>query len=239
MWLTSPENIVLSPSEIHVWRANLDINLSLQKKFWTTLSDDEKRRAERFRFSHLRVHYIASRGILRQLLSRYLSVSTQSLRFEYGEQGKPSLADFPHFQFNISHSENQLVLAFAQEITLGIDVEFINPKTDFEVIAPNFFSKNEADTLLAQVPEDRPQVFFNCWTRKEAFIKAKGGGLSIPLDKFEVTLLSNDTPRLLAIDWAPEEVENWSTFSFKTGEGFVGALMTDGEVKEVCFFDFE
>jgi len=91
MWLTSPENIVLSPSEIHVWRANLDINLSLQKKFWTTLSDDEKRRAERFRFSHLRVHYIASRGILRQLLSRYLSVSTQSLRFEYGEQGKPSL----------------------------------------------------------------------------------------------------------------------------------------------------
>ena len=238
MWQSSPKNIDLSPTDIHVWKANMDIELSLQNKFWLTLSEDEKIRANRFRFPHLRVRYIAARGILRHLLAKYLSVSAESIRFEYGEQGKPFLSDFPTFKFNISHSHDHVVFAFAQDMTLGIDVEFINPKIDCEVIAPRFFSKNEAATLLALPPADRPPVFFNCWTRKEAFIKAKGGGLSIPLDQFEVTLLADDTPQLLAIDWAPNEVKSWSIFSFSVNEEFVGALMTAGEVGEVFWFEY-
>ena len=238
MWQSSPTNIVLSPTDIHVWKASLDIVPSLQDKLWLTLSEEEKTRANRFRFPHLRIRYIAARGILRRLLAQYLSVSAESIHFEYGEQGKPFLSDFPNFKFNISHSHDFVVFALAKNMTLGVDVEFINPEIDCEVIAPRFFSKNEAATLLALPPIDRPPIFFNCWTRKEAFIKAKGGGLSIPLDQFEVTLLPNDTAKLLAIDWAPEEVENWSVFSFSVNEEFVGALMTDEVVGKVFYFNF-
>ncbi len=238
MWQSSPKNIALSPTDIHVWKVSLNISLNSQNDFWLTLSEDEKLRANRFRFPHLRVRYIAARGTLRALLGQYLSVLPIEIQFSYGEQGKPFLTDFPDFKFNISHSEDLAVFAFAKEITLGIDVEFINPKIDTEVIAPRFFSKNEAATLLKLSPLKRPPVFFNCWTRKEAFIKAKGGGLSIPLDQFEVTLLPEDTPQLLAIDWAPEEVENWSIFSFNVGPEFVGALMTDGNIDKVAYFSF-
>lgn len=233
MWQTPPQNIDLFPTDIHVWKTNLNINTAQQNELWQLLSNDEKTRANRFRFPHLRVHYIAGRGALRQLCGRYLSVAPQDLVFTYGAQGKPLLSDFPDFSFNLSHSHGIAVFAFAHEMTLGIDVEFIDTTIDYEVIAPRFFSKNEADTLLALPKAERPPVFFNCWTRKEAFIKAKGGGLSIPLDQFEVTLLLEDTPRLLAIDWAPEEVSQWSIFSFSADEGYVGALMTDAVVRKI------
>lgn len=238
MWQSYPKNIVLYPTDIHVWKANMDIELSFQDELWLTLSEDEKARANRFRFPYLRVRYIAARGILRRLLAQYLSVPADSFRFEYGEQGKPSLSDFPNFEFNISHSHDHVVFAFAKDMTLGIDVEFINPKIDCEVIAPRFFSKNEANALLALPSIERPPIFFNCWTRKEAFIKAKGGGLSIPLDQFEVTLLADDAPELLTIDWAPEEVKNWSVFSFNVNKEFVGALMTNQNIGEVYYYNF-
>ena len=108
----------------------------------------------------------------------------------------------------------------------------------FELIAPRFFSKNEAATLLSLPQEQQPAVFYNCWTRKEAFIKAKGGGLSIPLDQFEVTLLMEDAPKLLAINWAMEEVENWDLHSFHLEEGVIGALIVEGRFDVVQFYEF-
>ncbi len=236
MWQSSPKNIILSPTDIHVWKANLDISSTFQNDLWETLSEEEKVRANRFRFPHLRMRYIAARGILRNLLSQYLSIPALDIEFNYGTQGKPFLVDFPNFKFNLSHSENLAVFAFARDMTLGVDIEHINPEIDIEVIAPNFFSKNEVAALFKLPPKERIPVFFNCWTRKEAFIKAKGGGLSIPLDQFEVSLLPEDVPKILAIDWAPEELDNWSLFSFKAGENFVGALTTDSGVGKVFYW---
>ncbi len=239
MWQSYPKNIILSPTEIHVWKTNLDIGQSFQNELWSTLSADEKLRANRFRFPHLRVRYIAARGVLRQLLAKYLSLPATDIRFSYGEQGKPFLSDFPDFKFNLSHSENLAVFAFSSSMTLGVDVEFIDSNIDIDVIAPNFFSKNEVRSLFQLAPAQRPTAFFNCWTRKEAFIKAKGGGLSIPLNQFELTLLPNDAPKLLAIDWAPDEVKEWSVFSFNVKKEFIGALMTNGNVTQVSYFDFK
>ena len=105
MWQLPPKNIALSSTDIHVWKANLDIDLSLQNKLWKTLSQEEKLRANRFAFPHLRARYIAARGILRNLLAQYLSISATNIQFVYGEQGKPFLADFPNFKFNLSHSK--------------------------------------------------------------------------------------------------------------------------------------
>jgi 4'-phosphopantetheinyl transferase len=238
MWQSFSESNTLSPTDIHVWKANLDISLSFQNNLWETLSEEEKSRANRLLFPHLRVRYIAARGILRRLLAQYLLIPATDIQFKYGKQGKPFLINFPDFKFNLSHTGDLAVFAFATDMTLGIDIELINPKIDMKVIAPNFFSKNEVTALFKLPSKERPLAFFNCWTRKEAFIKAKGGGLSIPLDQFEVTLLPEDTPKILTIDWAPEEVINWSIFSFEVGENFVGALMTDGNASQVSYYNF-
>lgn len=239
MWQSSPKNILLNFTNIHIWKAKLDVSLSTQNDFWQILSEDEKSRANRFRFPHLRVRYIAARGILRKLIGQYLSIAATDIQFNYGKQGKPFLVDFPNFKFNVSHSEDLAVFAFAKEVTLGIDVEYINTKIDIKVIAPNFFSQNEVTTLFNLPIKERIPVFFNCWTRKEAFIKAKGGGLSIPLDQFEVSLLANDTPKILAIDWNPEEVKDWSLFSFQADDKFIGALATNGNVEKVSYFKYQ
>ena len=238
MWQAGRQNITLVENEVHVWKADLKVDAKKAKAFWTTLSKEEKERADRFRFTEHRTYFIASRGILRQLLSRYLSLPAGSFFFSYGKQGKPELTQFPELQFNVSHSRGHALFAFAKNESVGVDLEFIDSTIEFEVIAPRFFSKNEATTLLGLPIERQPAVFFNCWTRKEAFIKAKGGGLSIPLDQFEVTLLENDPAKLLAIDWAPEEVELWSMFSFFPEKEMVGSLAIKYRVERVVFYDF-
>ena len=238
MWQAGRQNITLVEKEIHVWKADLQIDVEQIELFWATFSKEEKARADRFKFAEHRTYFIASRGILRQLLSRYLSSPASSFIFNYGKQGKPELSQFPELQFNVSHSKGHALFAFAKNSSIGVDLEYVDPSIEFEVIAPRFFSKNEATTLLNLPIERRPAVFFNCWTRKEAFIKAKGGGLSIPLDQFEVTLLENDPAKLLAIDWAPEEVEQWSMFSFFPERDMVGALAIKSKVEQVVFYDF-
>ena len=141
MWESRPNHLQLLPQEIQLWKANLDITDDLVSEFWATLSDSEKSRANRFRFPQHRRHFIAGRGILRHLLSQYLQLPAMDFLINYGPQGKPFLPDFPDFSFNISHSKNHALLAFAQKMTIGVDVECLDPTIEFEVIPPNFFSK--------------------------------------------------------------------------------------------------
>ena len=241
MWQKAPENIVLPSDQIHIWRASLDVVQDVEKAFWETLSQKERERAERFRFPTHRSQFIVGRGILRQLLGKYLHQSPETIQFSYGDQGKPFLAKAnqksSNLNFNISHSNGFAIFAFAEKMTFGVDLELIDPNIEFEVIAPRFFSKNEASALFSLPVEKQAEAFFNCWTRKEAFIKACGGGLSIPLDQFEMTLLPGDPPKLLAIDWSPEEVADWSVFSFLPEKNMVGALAVKAKSTEVFFFD--
>ena len=235
-WQAMPEKLELLGSEVHVFKGSLEVNSDLENHFWKTLAEEEKKRADRFHFPIHRAYFIAGRGILRQLLGQYLNVLPQDLQFEYGPQGKPFLTHFPNFKFNISHSKHHILLAFSKKNTIGIDVEVINSKIEFDIIAPRFFSKNEATTLLALPISEQPAVFYNCWTRKEAFIKAKGAGLSFDLTSFSVSI-HDDFPQLLRTQWNPKEKDSWKFFSFVPQEGYFSALCVSSEIENVSCFD--
>jgi 4'-phosphopantetheinyl transferase len=236
MWSLPQDELVLTPNEAQVWKANLNISPVQQSEFWDILSPDEQKRANRFHFLKDKIHFIAGRAFLRKLLARYLDKSPQSISFQYGAKGKPTLPPGHSLQFNLSHSNGIALFGFVDTLNIGIDIEFINKDIEAKSLASSFFSANEANTLLSLPENQIPQAFFNCWTRKEAFIKAEGSGLSLPLDQFEVSLIPNQPAKLLAIHWNPEGVKNWSLHTLEVDPGFVGALAIEGEINKISCF---
>lgn len=237
MWKTALLDYKLPLGQAHIWRANLDIEPELRAFFEVTLSPDERQRAYRFYFEKDRLHFIAARGVLRQLLGRYLQKDPKDIVFSYTSYGKPFLVDYTCLQFNISHSKGYALFGIVQEFPIGIDLEFIRPKIEFERLAKRFFSPNETQALLKLSATERYHGFFNCWTRKEAFIKAKGEGLSLPLDQFEVSLVPNTPAKLMATHWNPLEAADWHLHELFPQTNFVGALAVKGKV-ETKLFDF-
>jgi len=233
MWVNSPDNLILSEDEAHIWRADLDLNECFQSSFLKLLSSDEKNRAKKFRFAKDSQNFIAARGILRVLIGKYLEINPAEISFQYSEFGKPSIANNNSLQFNISHSQNIALFAFTKKFNIGVDVEFVNPKIEVQDIATRFFSTNEIKNLLALPEKQQTLGFFYCWTRKEAFIKAVGEGLSFPLDKFEVSLEPNKPAKLLAINRQPKDAAKWSIYSLSPEPNFVGSLVIEGLVEKV------
>jgi len=215
----------------HVWFVDLS-NESTVNQCFKLLSSDEKERADRFRFEKDRQHFIIARGALRQVLSLYLSEKPNTLQFEYGEKGKPFLPKNP-LQFNLSHAGEIALIALTKNHIIGIDVEVINPKVEVEQVAQHFFAKGEINRLMSLPKTQRHEAFFNCWTRKEAFIKATGDGLSFPLDQFEVTLKPNEKAELLVTYFDENEYEKWSLFDLKIQEGYKAALAVKGKIEEI------
>ena len=239
MWLKAPDNLILGNDEVHIWRADLDLHESFQSSFLKLLSADEKNRAEKFRFDKDSRHFTIARGILRSLIGQYLEINPAEIFFQYSEYGKPAIANNKSLQFNISHSQNIALFAFTKKFNVGVDVEFVNPDIEVKDIAAKFFSTNEIMNLFALPEKQQTLGFFNCWTRKEAFIKAVGEGLSFPLDKFEVSLEPNKPAKLLTTDWQPEAVSNWSLYSMSPAANFVGSLAIEGMVEKVRFWNWE
>ncbi|MHA4844102.1 4'-phosphopantetheinyl transferase family protein [Flavitalea antarctica] len=238
MWLDTPHNLILSEDEVHVWRADLEIDERTKTSLLTLLSPDEKNRAQKFRFAKDSRNFIAARGILRLLIGKYLAINPAEFSFQYSKFGKPGIANNNTLHFNISHSQNIALFAFSKRFNIGVDVEFVNPDIEVRDIARNFFSTNEIRKLLALPGNQQALGFFNCWTRKEAFIKAVGEGLSFPLDKFEVSLEPDKPAALLATDWDPEEVSKWSVYSLFPGANFVGCLVIEGFVEHVKLWNW-
>ena len=238
MWLNPPDNLILSEDEAHIWRVDLDLNESSQGSFLKLLSSDEKNRAQKFRFNKDSQNFIVARGILRSLIGRYLDTNPAEISFHYSEFGKPGIAN-NSLKFNISHSQNLALFAFTKKFNVGVDVEFVNPNFEVKDIATKFFSANEIMNLLALPEQEQTLGFFNCWTRKEAFIKAVGEGLSFPLDKFEVSLEPNKPAKLLATDWDQKAVSRWSLYSISPGANFVGSLAIEGMIEKVKFWDWQ
>lgn len=223
MWSTPGVFPVLTLNQVHLWSINLNKIEETPEQLIATLSADELERAERYRFSKDRNTYITARAKLRRLIARYLKTDASSVHFLYNDQGKPYIdSDFP-LQFNVSHSQDMILIGFTLEHLIGVDIEHDKRSIEIPQIARSFFSKSETWKLLALPEQQQQQAFYNCWTKKEAFIKAKGGGLSIPLDKFEVSLLPEEPARLKAIDWDQQDVASWNLMSFKIGEDYTGA----------------
>lgn len=231
-WQPATHPPPLATDDIHVWRIALEVGDSLLIRLREVLSEDERQRAERFYFEKDRCHFTAARGVLRMLLSGYLSRRPEAVCFAYGNYGKPRLADEDNesdLRFNLTHSHGLALVAVTRRREVGVDVERIRDmERDGEPLAERFFSPREAAVLRSLPTELRREAFFHCWTRKEAYIKAQGKGLSLPLDQFDVSLHPDEPAALLATPHDPTEAQRWSLRRLLPADGYVGALAVEG-----------
>jgi 4'-phosphopantetheinyl transferase len=241
-WQPAPAALAPIPEEVHVWRVWLDRPAASVDSLAATLAADERERADRFLHADLRRRFVVGRGALRSILSRYLGRPPAAIRFEYGRQGKPALADdrgLSPLGFNLSHSHELALCAVALGREVGVDVERERTVANLSQIAERFFSRSERLALHALPPTDQTRAFFTCWTRKEAYIKARGEGLRIPLDAFDVTLLPDEPAHLLATRHDPGDVHRWSLRELEPGPGYVGALAVEGESWQIRCWEWQ
>jgi len=199
---------MLPSGVVHVIAGDLDLGEDRLAEVGRFLAPEELDRASRFRFARDRNRFTAGRGLLRELLGGYLGVRPEQVAFSYGPYGKPALAGRQLF-FNVSHSGATVVFAFCRGAEVGVDVERLGNGCDDESVARRFFARREVEELFGLPPARRPRAFLTCWTRKEAYIKARGEGLSLPLQEFQVTLVPGEPPRLVRTDWEPSEASEW------------------------------
>jgi 4'-phosphopantetheinyl transferase len=231
VWFEPPERLILGSNAVHVWRVSLDQSPSQIAFFQNNLDDDERSRADRFCFSRDRERFIVARGILRAILGRYSNRAPESLSFSYSTHGKPALAsesDADALRFNLSHSHGKALYAVSRGREIGVDLEFIRDDLESEQIAERFFSHREIETLRALPLSLRKYAFFLCWTRKEAYIKARGEGLSLPLDQFDVSLTPGEPAALLSTQSDSNEALGWSLLNLTPASGYAAALATKG-----------
>lgn len=231
LWSPAPKDLMVADNEVHVWRAGLELSSSQVQRLRCILTDDELDRANRFSFEIDRQRFIAARGTLRSILSRYITIYPGHLRFYYNQYGKPFLA--PEFNstllnFNLSHSGSMALYAITRNMEIGVDVEGVRSDFENEEIAERFFSVNEVAILRTIPTEKKLEAFYNCWTRKEAYIKAHGKGLSLPLDSFDVSFAPWEPPALLITKDEPPERSLWTLLDLQPGPGYMGALAVKG-----------
>ena len=239
IWSQPPDVLSLHSGEVHVWRVDLEQTDDVVNGFRKTLDSDELQRADRFYFERHRRAYIVSRGFLRDVLSRYLKSQPGVLKFSYGAYGKPAL-NGEHkdtkLRFNMSHSHKVGLLALTEESVIGVDVEHIRADFATEEIARRFFSRCEVDVFNTLANEEQVAAFFRCWTRKEAFIKATGRGLSQALDGFDVTLGPGEKAELLRAE--DDDASRWSLCDIDVGPDYAAALAVEGRLLNLRFWWF-
>jgi len=240
-WSSPPASPVLADDAIHVWRAELEPPPWRHAQLAATLSSDERGRAERFRLEDDRRRFVVARGLLRAILGRYLDVDPGRLEFAYGPRGKPALAEplSGHgLSFSVAHSRGLALYALARHSALGVDLECVRADIDAEAVAARSFSAREQSALRSLSAAARLHAFFNGWTRKEAYLKAVGEGLSERLNSVEVSLAPGAPPEFLGIAGNAEEAAWWSLVELTPAPGYVGALAAEGRGWTLsCFGD--
>ena len=241
-WEAAPSRPLLADDEVHVWCASLEQERGSAQALYAHLDEDERAKADRFRFDKDRRHYVAARGVLRDLLGRYLCVPPARITFVYNRYGKPSLGEefaAGGLRFNVSHSGGVGLFAFTRGREVGVDIESLREDFASREIAQNFFSRREVSALCLVPHEHYTRAFFNCWTRKEAFIKALAEGLSHPLDSFTVSLAPGEPARLLDSDRDSRAAQRWSLFELDTLQGFAAALAVEGLGPRVRCYEWD
>ena len=222
----------LAPDEVHVWTASRDATDDEVEALRALLDDGERKRADRFASPRDRRQFAVGRGLLRTILGRYVDRPPSSLRFVANAHGKPGFdprigIDVP-IRFNLAHSGPWVVYALALGREVGVDIEGIRPEFGGLAIAERFFAPGEVAALRALPDDSRPLAFFHGWARKEAYIKAKGKGLALPLDEFEVAIAPGCPAALLATHPDPIEASRWSLVELPAEPGYVSALCVEG-----------
>ena len=226
---------ILGGDDVHIWRISLDRSDVDGDR--ALLSSDELARADRFVQARDRIHFAAGRAALRGILARYLDTAPDQLGFSHAPAGKPTLGGqwaSSGIQFNLSHSQALGLLAVSRERSLGIDIEWMNRTIPVMEICERFFSEGEISTLRGLPEEHKVAGFFECWTRKEAFIKALGGGLSIPLDSFDVSFGNEPA----ALKWVRSEFTDgsrWKLYDLLIDSGYAAALAAEGNHHKLSY----
>ena len=230
-WSVSTGQVELTEQEVHVWKAWLDVPITAIPQYQAMLSTEEQTKAQRFRFDRDRHRWIVAHAALRILLSKYLRTDPLHIHFRVNAYGKPALAPLSQdrsLQFNLSHSANLALFAFSPQRHLGVDVEYMRTDIPHDQLAHYSFSAYEQAVLRQFSGEQKHQAFYNCWTRKEAYIKARGMGLSLPLDLFDVSLSPGEPAALLHSRESSQEVRRWSMQALLLEPDYAGALAVEG-----------
>ena len=214
----------LGPGVVHLWQRRLDARAEELSACYSLLSSEEQDRARRFLVERPRSEFVLTRGTLRSLLARYLGRSPQEVRFRYAVQGKPALEGDSDLSFNVSHTDGLALMGFVKRRSIGVDVENLDRKIEAERLAERFFSERERQALRTLRGDELQAAFFRCWTRKEAYIKGKGGGLSLPLHQFAVSIAASDRDALLATRPDQAEAARWTICDVPMGPAYAAAV---------------
>jgi len=232
MFKQAPSQLNLTTDELHLWLVSLLRSPAELDGFLKTFSPDEVERSANIKINKAKKNYIAARGILRILLGRYLKISPEQIVFDYGKAGKPQLLS-TDLQFNLSHSGDYAFYGICQSAPIGVDIENEKKDMEFEAIAQRFFSHEEYQAIKALPEKKKCAGFFDCWTKKEAWVKALGTGLRHPLSEFTVSLSSDPIP-IRNI----HETQHWTLFSVKTIPHYHAAVATKVKPKKIALWSY-
>jgi 4'-phosphopantetheinyl transferase len=230
--LLHPDGILLD-DEVHVWQVDLVAWEKATGSLFELLDRDEQERAERFKFPAPRHQYVISRALLRRALGTYLKIGAREVRFCATANGKPELPASSDLRFNLSHTQGATVFAITRRRQVGIDVERIRQDTNVMELAERFFSRPEVDWLRSQAASEHIASFFSCWTAKEAYIKAQGEGLSMPLGSFSILPIPATAKLELKVYADPQESKRWTMWRLELGSDLRAALAIEGETCKV------
>ncbi len=232
-WSLPLEDVYLESDEIHIWLCNLDVSEQSIKKSKEILSIAEIEKANKFHFLNDKKSYVISHANLRAILSKYLNKDAKKIGFSYNKFGKPFLQDpkDKSICFNLSHSGNFCLIGVTRSDKIGVDIEKINKEFSSLEIAKNYFSKKEYSEILNLPIHERTKAFYYCWTRKEAYIKAEGKGLSIELDSFDVTI-SEKKVKILRINDS-SNVNNWQLYNLPINDEYCASVALYGIRKKI------
>ena len=226
-----PPSQPLADSDIHVWCVSLNVSPQDLSYYSSLLSRDEVDRAGRFVFEKDRNHFIVGRGLLRVILGSYLHVEPAQLEFVYGPHGKPALkpgVTDKTLEFNLSHSKDLALYAFNWNRRIGVDIEYLIPMADMDDFAERFFTLRESTWINALSGEQKEDAFFKTWTCKEAFLKANGSGLMVPINQVEISLETEGTVELISIGSDNKQPARWRLEMFNPSPGYQAALAVEG-----------
>lgn len=239
-WQVWPEKIQLRKQHVYLIRCLIPIVATHYNQYWQSLNREEQARAKRFYFAKDRIQSVCARGILRQILARCLAASPVDICLQtttYGKIFLPEKDNSISLEFNLSHTHDCIVYALTLTHPIGIDVEYPKDNIDYTGIAERFFSPLEQHQLAQLSSEQKYKGFYNAWTRKEAYIKAIGEGLSHPLTAFDVSLMPGEEARLLRLEKEPNELAQWTLQDFSPFPDYFAAFATKQWVDEICYWE--
>jgi 4'-phosphopantetheinyl transferase len=221
----------IGAGEVHLWTIPLTRDSEAIDRAAAVLSPEERTRRGRFRFAIHRDRFALRRGAMRRILSRYCGLDPAELGFTVSAHGKPELDEALHgvtgIRFNLSDSADLAILGVTRAGRIGVDVERLDPMREMDAIARRHFSDREYEDYLSAPHERRVTCFYNAWTRKEAWLKACGDGLSAGLSSFDVTLLPGVPPRLVEVRGRPGEAARWTMHAWSPAAGYVAAVIVE------------